>query len=84
MDSTEALIQAAVAKFCAPRGTKTISTAARTMQVHTAGERVLHLPNGQTVKVTVDDSGTATQIEEDDALHAIVRPATHRLQLKGH
>ena len=44
------------------------------MRTHGPGEKVLLLPNGQTVKVSVDDSGVATQIEEDEHLHAIVRP----------
>lgn len=74
MWSTEQLIAAAVHKFAAPRGTKMIHAGGRPMNVHTRGERVLHLPNGSVVKVTVDDSGVATQIEEDDALHAVVRP----------
>ena len=44
------------------------------MRVHTPGERILHLPNGACVKVMVDDSGVATQIVEDEAQHAVVRP----------
>lgn len=71
---TEELIKRAVHKFAAPRGEKLISAGGRTMRVHAPGERVLHLPNGNVVKVTVDDSGVATQIEEDGALHAVVRP----------
>lgn len=83
MWSTEQLIQAAVHKFAAPRGTKMIHAAGRAVHVHTPGERILHLPNGTTVKVTVDDSGVATQIEEDDALHAVVRPHPIRIPLGG-
>lgn len=74
MITTEQIIQAAVAKFAAPRGERVISTSARTMRVHTPGERVLYLPNGACVKITTDASGVATQVEEDDALHAVVRP----------
>lgn len=80
--ATEALIAAAVHKFTAPRGERTVFAGGRRVVVHTPGERVLHLPNGQTVKVTVDDSGHATQIEEDDALHAIARPATHVVKMR--
>jgi hypothetical protein len=50
------------------------------MRVHTPGERVLYLPNGVCVKVTTDDSGVATQVEEDEALHAVVRP--HSINLR--
>jgi len=81
MLTTEAIIRAAVHKFAAPRGQKTVYVgASRPVRVHTPGERVLHLPNGVTVKVTTDDSGHATQIEEDESLHAIARPATVRIR----
>lgn len=79
--STEALIRQRVAQFCAPRGTKIISSPWGTMRVHTPGERVLHLPNGRTVKVTTDASGQATQVESDHNQHAVVRPATLNLKL---
>lgn len=83
--STEALIAAAVHKFTAPRGERMIHAGGRAMTVHTPGERILHLPNGTTVRIAVDDSGVATQVEEDDALHAVVRPHTHVIKLqRGH
>ena len=37
------------------------------------------LPDGRRVRVSVDDSGTVTQIEENDALHARVRPTNAKL-----
>lgn len=37
------------------------------------------LPDGRRVRVSVDDSGTVTQIEENDKLHARVRPKTAKL-----
>ena len=80
--STEQIIALAVDKFATPRGTQTISAGGRTMRVHTAGERILHLPNGAVVKVITDDSGVVTQIEEDEAMHAVVRPNTLTLRLK--
>lgn len=79
MLTTEDIIRAAVHKFAAPRGERTVFAAGRRVTVHTAGERVLHLPNGQVVKVTTDDSGCATQIEENDHLHAIARPNSIRI-----
>lgn len=81
MKSTEDLIGAYLHKFRAKRGSKMIHAGGRAMHVHTAGERVLWLPNGAKVKVTTDDSGTATHIEENDGLHAIARPDTVRLKL---
>lgn len=81
MFTTEQLIAAAVDKFTAPRGEKTIWAGARRVKVHTPGERSLILPNGHKVKITVDDSGKATHIEEDEALHAIARPDAIALKL---
>lgn len=37
------------------------------------------LPNGERAKITVDDSGTVTQIEHGDVLDGIVRPQPVRL-----
>ena len=72
--TTDDLIREAMSKFRAQRGSKLISVGKRSMRVRTAGERVLYLPNGQHVKVSTDDSGIATQVEEDEKLHAVVRP----------
>jgi hypothetical protein len=74
MITTERLIAAAVHKFGARRGERFIHAGGRGMRVKTPGERTLLLPNGTVVKITTDDSGIATQIEEDEALHAVVRP----------
>jgi hypothetical protein len=79
--TTDDYIAAAMSAFRARRGEKTIHAGGRSMRVHTPGERVIHLPNGHQVKVSVDDSGIATQIKEDEALHAIVRPKTIRRKL---
>lgn len=80
--TTEQIIALAVDKFATPRGAKTIHAGGRSVRVHTPGERVLHLPNGATVKVMTDDSGVVTQIEEDEAMHAVVRPNTLTLRLR--
>jgi hypothetical protein len=39
-------------------------------------ERTVTLPSGERAKVTVDDSGTVTQIETNEQLHGIVTPKT--------
>jgi hypothetical protein len=83
MLSTEDLIRAAVHKFGARRGEATVFVGGRRVTVHKPGEKVLHLPNGQVVKVTTDDSGCATQVEEDESLHAIARPRPIRLYTPG-
>lgn len=81
MMSTGELIEKRIEQFCAPRGEKMIHAGGRAMRVRTRGERTLHLPNGSVVKVSVDDSGVATQIEENDALHAIARVKSIRVDL---
>jgi hypothetical protein len=67
--------------FRAKRGEKMIHAGGRGMHVRTPGEHVLYLPNGVAVKVSTDDSGVATQVEDDEALHAVVRPRTIRRKL---
>lgn len=76
----ERLINAYQQNFNNELRRKTVFTTAGRMSVATAAERVLVLPNGSRVRVSTDDSGTATQIEEDDALHAIVRPKSIRIR----
>lgn len=73
----------AMSAFRARRGERTIWAGVRRMKVRTAAERVLYLPNGHAVKVSVDDSGVATQIEDNDSLHAIARPNPIRLSLRN-
>ncbi len=77
--NTEALVEASLRNLRAQRGRKFVHAGGRGMTVHTAGEHVLYLPNGQTVKVSTDDSGVATQVEETDRLHAVVRPHPIRI-----
>lgn len=45
-------------------------------------ERSTTLRDGQRAKVTVDDSGTVTQIETAEQLHGIVTPKTIRLRVR--
>lgn len=47
-----------------------------------ASERVVTLPNGQKVRVSIDDSRTVAQIEEDERLHAVVRPRTQTIKIR--
>jgi len=49
---------------------------------HRGRKRTVTLRDGSKALVTVDDSGTVTQIESGDRLDAIVRPRTVRIQLK--
>jgi len=48
---------------------------------HRAKKRTVTLPDGRRALITVDDSGTVTQIESADRLDAIVRPKTVRLRI---
>lgn len=67
--------------FVLGRKSKTILAGGRKMEVHQPNEKVIILPNGVKVKVSVDDSGCATQIEEDERLHGVARPHTLKLGL---
>lgn len=83
MLTTEAIIRQAVRKY----GDRTfdvepkkqfISGPGFSGHISQANEKVLHLPNGQTVRVHVSEDGTVTHVEEDESQHAIVRPDTPR------
>lgn len=50
---------------------------------HRATSRTMTLPDGTRALVTVDDSGTVTQIESSDRLDAVVRPKTVRIQIRN-
>jgi hypothetical protein len=76
---TADLIRHGLRQFRAERRQRFIHAAGRGIHTHTPGEKVLHLPNGSTVKVTTCDADSTTQVEEDEHLHAVVRPAPHRL-----
>lgn len=49
---------------------------------HRATSRTVTLPNGARALISVDDSGTVTQVETADRLDAIVRPRTVRIQIR--
>lgn len=74
VNDSEALVEASLRNLRARRGRKFIHAAGRGMTVRTPGERVLYLPNGKAIRVATDDSGVATQVEEDHRLHAVARP----------
>lgn len=71
---TEDLIRYGLNQFRAERRERFTHAGGRGIRTHTTGEKVLHLPNGETVKVTTCDADSTTHIEEDDRLHAVVRP----------
>ena len=48
-----------------------------------ARERIVTLPSGERVRVSVDDSDTVTQVEHHHTLDAIVRPQTIRLKIRS-
>lgn len=88
MLTTESIIKALVEKYraddadprlanralIAPEKKKFVSLPMRSMHVRQSSECVIVLPNGHKVHVMTDASRVATQIEEDDSMHAIVRP----------
>lgn len=66
----------------APVKTKMISTPEISMRVRVPTEKVLYLPNGHKVHVMTDATGKATEIDDGEHLHAIVRPDTYRRQAR--
>jgi len=51
---------------------------------HRATKKTVTLKTGERALVTVDDSGTVTQIETADRLDAIVRPKTVTVKIRPH
>lgn len=47
-----------------------------------ASKKVVTLKDGRRAEVSVDDSGTVTQIETDDQLDAIVRPRSVTVKIR--
>jgi hypothetical protein len=76
VNDSEALVEASLVRLRARRGERFIHAGGRGIRTRTPGERVLYLPNGQSIRVATDDSGIATQVEETERLHAVVRPPT--------
>lgn len=62
---------------------KAIMAGGRMMQVRQDTERRVVLPNGHIVKVSADASGVATQIEDDNHQHAIVRPHAYVVRMRA-
>lgn len=48
---------------------------------HRATKRTVTLPSGERALITVDDSGTVTQVEHGEHLDAVVRPKSIRLRI---
>jgi hypothetical protein len=63
--------------------TKTLFAGGRKMEVRQDTEKRIVLPNGHTVRVSRDASGCATQIEENERLHAVARPHTYAMKLSA-
>jgi hypothetical protein len=82
--SVEDLIQRETTReaFRADRKTTFVCGPGFAGHIHQAGEKVIHLPGGGSVKVTTDESGKATHVEEDECQHAIVRPDTYRTRTR--
>lgn len=49
---------------------------------HRRRERIVTLKTGERVRVSVDDSGTVTQVEHNDTLDAVVRPPSVVIQIR--
>jgi hypothetical protein len=65
----------------APRA-KSMLVGGKVAHIHQDTEKRIVLPNGQSIRVSVDASNHATHIEEDDRLHAVARPDSITLRLR--
>jgi hypothetical protein len=66
-----------VTRMRAPLREKTIFGPAGKAIVHGKGERIIYGPNGAPLCKVVEDELHGCQIEEDERLHAVVRPSTY-------
>lgn len=69
-------IQANLLRYRAPLRETTVFTSAGRTTLHHDGEQVIYGPNGAVIGRVVEDPFGNCQIEEDDRLHAVIRPAT--------
>lgn len=65
-----------VRKMRAPLKAKTVFTAAGKTVVHSPGERIIYGPDNTPLCKVIEDELGGCQIEEDERLHAVVRPPT--------
>jgi len=80
-DMFDRWVQQHLTEMRAPLKKRTMFTVAGRSVQRSAGERIVYGPNGQPVRVVELPEG-GNQIEQDDRLHAVVRPQTLRLKLK--
>lgn len=69
-------IQSNLLRYRAPLKTSTMFTSAGRTTLHHNGEQVIYGPNGAVIGRVVEDPFGNCQIEEEDRLHAVIRPAT--------
>lgn len=65
-----------VTRMRAPLREHTMFTSAGRTLMHTKGERIIYGPDGRPLCRVVEDDLHGCQIEEDERLHAVVRPRT--------
>lgn len=75
--STDEYVEAFLTALRAPLKQRTTFTPAGRAVIRSSGEKLIFGPDGKPIKVVEDENG-GTQIETDDRLHAVVRPATVR------
>ena len=86
--NSEALVNASIKALYAPGARAYIHVGGRAMRVRRPGVATVELAPGFKVRVSTDASGQATQIEETERLHAIVRlrplnPRARQLRVGG-
>lgn len=69
-------VAANVTKMRVPLKERTLFTSAGRTVLHEKAERVIYGPDGRQLCRVIEDDVHGTQIEEDERLHAVVRPRT--------
>ena len=75
MEAHDPLVAEAVRLLRASQRTQLVTTGNSSAHIRQQVSTVVVI-DGKRLKVSLDPSGTAIQIEEDNALHAIVQPRT--------
>jgi hypothetical protein len=82
LPTADEYIEAALTGFRAmPRETTVFGPAGRAT-VRSNGEALIYGPNGAVIGRVTEDPLGGTQIEQDERLHAVVRPQTRQMLLR--
>lgn len=81
--AADELVQRNLTRYRAPLRERTVFTQAGRTVVHAPGERVIYGPSGAVLGRVIEDEHGGTQIEQNDRLHAVIRPQTVTRRARG-